>query len=85
MWYKYEIEIMLLWFFYFWCDKLLSDIMWSFNGFVKVFVIFGFYLLCKFIELFVEECEKINDCLCRKSNGKVINLREIDGGFIGLL
>ncbi|XP_068716301.1 uncharacterized protein [Montipora foliosa] len=57
--------------------------MWSFNGLAKVFVIFGSHLLCKFIESLAEECEKIDDCSCRKSNGKVINLREIDGGSTG--
>ncbi|KAJ7380040.1 hypothetical protein OS493_010747 [Desmophyllum pertusum] len=27
-----------------------------------------------------EICQKIDDCSCKKSNGKVINLRQIDGG-----
>lgn len=27
-----------------------------------------------------EKCDKIDDCSCRKINGKVISLRKVDGG-----
>ena len=36
--------------------------------------------MSEFKEVPAEKCDKIDDCSCRKSNGKVISLRKVDGG-----
>jgi len=46
----------------------------------QVILIIWVLFVFEFPEILAETCEKIDDCSCRKSNGKVINLREIDGG-----
>ena len=44
-----------------------------------IWILFPF----EFMESATETCEKIDDCSCKKGNGKIINLREIDGGSKG--
>lgn len=39
----------------------------------------SFLFMFQFGWILAETCEKIDNCSCRKSNGKVINLREIGG------
>ena len=40
------------------------------------------WILCVFevFENYAETCEKQDECSCKKTNGKIINLRKIDGG-----
>jgi len=51
---------------------------------LKLILIIWILLVFGFPEILAETCEKIDDCSCKKSNGKVINLREIDGGTKGV-
>jgi len=44
-----------------------------------IWILFVFELIASL----AETCEKIDDCSCKKDNGKVISLREIDGGSKG--
>jgi len=46
----------------------------------RAFLIIWILFACKFFGILAEICEKIDECSCRKSNGKVISLRKIDGG-----
>lgn len=46
------------------------------RAFFVVWILFAYI----FFDNLAEICEKIDDCSCRKSNGKVISLRQIDGG-----
>ena len=48
----------------------------TWRAFLVVWILFAF----KFFDTHAEICEKIDECSCRKSNGKVISLRQIDGG-----
>lgn len=47
---------------------------------VKVLIIIWIFSSAEFTGISQETCDKIDDCSCKKSNGKIINLREIDGG-----
>ena len=49
----------------------------------KIFIIVWIIFVSEFEGVPVEKCDKIDDCSCRKSNGKVISLRQIDGGSEG--
>jgi len=46
---------------------------------LAIWILFVFELIASL----AETCEKIDDCSCKKDNGKVISLREIDGGSKG--
>ena len=45
-----------------------------------VFIIVWIIFVSEFNGVPAEKCDKIDDCSCRKSNGKVISLRKVDGG-----
>ena len=47
---------------------------------VKVLIVIWIFPLGEFTGVSQETCEKIDDCSCKKRNGEIINLREIDGG-----
>lgn len=47
---------------------------------VKVLIIIWIFSSGEFTGISQETCDKIDDCSCKKSNGRIINLREIDGG-----
>jgi len=47
--------------------------------FLGIWIIFVF----EFPGILAETCKKIDNCSCRKSNGKIISLRAIDGGSKG--
>ena len=49
----------------------------------KIFIIVWIIFVSEFRGVPAEKCDKIDDCSCRKSNGKVISLRKIDGGSEG--
>ena len=49
----------------------------------KFSVIVWFLFTFIFVGIFAETCEKIDVCSCRKSNGKVISLRDVAGGAKG--
>lgn len=49
----------------------------------KFSVIVWFLFTFNFVGIFAETCEKIDVCSCRKSNGKVISLRDVAGGAKG--
>ncbi|XP_078378607.1 uncharacterized protein LOC144661671 isoform X3 [Oculina patagonica] len=51
----------------------------SMEASLVIWILFVFY----FVKSFAEVCRKIDDCTCIKSNGKIISLREIDGGCKG--
>lgn len=53
------------------------------NGLTKLFVLIGSHILFEFKQALAQKCEKINDCSCRKSNGKIISLEDVDGGSKG--
>ena len=53
------------------------------NDKVKDFLVMWILFAFEFIESAAETCVKIDDCSCKKGNGKIINLREIDGGSKG--
>ena len=55
-------------------------IMWST---AKAFLVICTLVVVEFMEILAETCEKIDNCSCKKSSGKVINLREVDGGSKG--
>ena len=44
----------------------------------KIFIIVWIIFVSEFKGVPAEKCDKIDDCSCRKSNGKVITLRKID-------
>ena len=44
----------------------------------KIFIIVWIIFVSEFQGVPAEKCDKIDDCSCRKSNGKVISLRKID-------
>ena len=44
----------------------------------KIFIIVWIIFVSEFKGVPAETCDKIDDCSCRKSNGKVITLRKID-------
>ena len=46
----------------------------------RIFIMVWIIFLSEFKEVPAEKCDKIDDCSCRKSNGKVISLRKVDGG-----
>ena len=46
----------------------------------RIFIIVWIIFVSEFKEVPAEKCDKIDDCSCRKSNGKVISLRKVDGG-----
>ncbi|KAL9966637.1 hypothetical protein ACROYT_G024744 [Oculina patagonica] len=46
----------------------------------RVFLVIWILFAFKFIASVAEICQKVDDCSCKKSNGKIINLRKIDGG-----
>ncbi|KAL9966635.1 hypothetical protein ACROYT_G024742, partial [Oculina patagonica] len=45
------------------------------RAFLVIWTLFAFEVSVNYAEI----CEKIDDCSCKKSNGKIINLRKIDG------
>lgn len=49
------------------------------NSAAKLSLFVSFLFVLQFGWILAETCEKIDNCSCRKSNGKVISLREIDG------
>lgn len=49
------------------------------NSAAKLSLFVSFLFVLQFDWILAETCEKIDNCSCRKSNGKVISLREIDG------
>lgn len=49
----------------------------------KMFIIVWIIFVFEFKGILAEKCDKIDDCSCRKTNGKVISLRKIDGGSGG--
>ena len=49
------------------------------NSATKLSLFASFLFVLQFGWILAETCEKIDNCSCRKSNGKVISLREIDG------
>lgn len=53
------------------------------KGLTKLFVLIGSHILFEFKQALAQKCEKINDCSCRKSNGKIISLEDVDGGSKG--
>jgi len=44
----------------------------------KIFIIVLIISVSEFKRVPAEKCDKLDDCSCRKSNGKVISLRKID-------
>ncbi|KAM7438601.1 hypothetical protein ABFA07_011915 [Porites harrisoni] len=45
----------------------------------RIFIIVWIIFVSEFKGVPAEKCDKIDDCSCRKSNGKVISLRKVDG------
>lgn len=58
----------------------MMSMMWST---VKAFLVIWTLFVLELTEILAETCEKIDNCSCKKSSGKVINLREVDGGSKG--